>query len=127
MITFKDYLLEYANKENAFFSGISKLKVRTKEGIFNGKDMTRAHLRKHKNTVAKQYKHKHPIVDRVAQGQANNVAVAGKELEQILRSYDTDFNVGTKSLGNSVNITMSTDNRGNIKAIISKKVKQNGL
>lgn len=122
MVTFKDYLLEYASKDKANFFGISKMK----SGL-NGKDWNNPHGRKHVNTIAKEYKHKHPIVDRVAQGQANNVAVAGKVLEQILKLYDTDFNVGTKSLGNSVNITMSTDNRGNIKAIISKKVKQNGL
>ena len=122
MVTFKDYLLEYASKEKSTFFGISKMKSGR-----NGKDWNNPHGRKHTNTVAKEYKHKHPIVYRVAYGRDNNVSVAGKVLEQILKLYDTDFSIGTKSLGNSVNITMSTDNRGNIKAIISKKIKENGM
>jgi hypothetical protein len=122
MVTFKDYLLEYASKEKSKFFGISKMK----SGL-NGKDWNNPHGRKHANTIAKTYKHKHPIVDRVVQGQANNVPVSGSVLDQILGLYDTDFDIGKKSLGNSVEITMSTDNKGNPKAIISKKVKQNGL
>lgn len=122
MVTFKDYLLEYASKEKARFFGISKMKSGS-----NGKDWNNPHGRKHINTVAKTYEHKHPIVDRVVQGHTNNVPVAGPVLDQILKLYDTDFDIGKKSLGNSVEIVMTTDNRGNRKAVISKKDKQNGL
>lgn len=110
MVTFKDYLLEYANRENAFFSGISKLKVRTKEGIFNGKDMTRAHLRKHKNHNVKEYDHKHPIINSICQGKANNVLKAGVELTNLLNLYNMVFEPGVKTIGNSnVEIEMYED------------------
>ena len=122
MVTFKDYLLEYASKEKAKFFGISKMKSGS-----NGKDWNNPHGRKHANTIAKTYNHKHPIVDRVVQGMTNNVHIAGPMLDQILNLYDTDFDIGTKSLGNSVEITMSTDNKGNRRAIITRKVQQNGL
>jgi len=110
MVTFKDYLLEYANRENAFFSGISKLKVRTKEGIFNGKDMTRAHLRKHKNHNVKEYDHKHPIINSICQGKTNNVLMVGINLTSLLNCYGIVFEPGVKTIGNSnVEIEMFED------------------
>jgi hypothetical protein len=109
MVTFKNYILEYVkNKDSSLFFGISKMKHGN-----NGKDWNRVHLRKHANTVVDEYDHKHPIIDSIVRGNANNVPVTGANLNNILRLYDTIFEIGLKTLGNSsVEIEMFEDKHG---------------
>ena len=109
MVTFKNYILEYVkDKEKSLFFGISKMKYGN-----NGKDWNRAHLRKHANTVVDEYNHKHPIIDSIVRGNADNVPVSGVNLNSILRLYNTVFEIGLKTLGNScVEIEMSEDEEG---------------
>ena len=119
MITFEQYILEYAKKEHSMFSGVSKLKHGQ-----NGKNFDSAATRVHANTVPKTYVHKHPLVSNVANGKANNVAVAGPQLQMILKLYDTDYEDNTtKTLGNSnVEIVIS-----NGQAILRQKVENHDV
>lgn len=121
MVTFKQFLAEYATKENARFFGITKLKAGN-----NGKLLDNTN-RKHKNTFAKKYIHKNPLVDNICQGQANNVQVSGDSLLSILAQYEVQFEPGVKTLGNScVEVEMFHDNNGMQKGVLRNK-KQNGL
>jgi len=123
MISFKEFLAEYASKENALFFGISKLK----SGI-NGKTLDDPHNRKHKNAFAKTYKHKHPLINSICQGQANNVQLAGKPLLSLLSLYNVEFQPGVKTLGNSnVEVEMLVDERGLQRGILRNRKKNNGL
>ena len=122
MITFKEYLIEYASKENARFFGISKLKAGN-----NGKLIDNTN-RKHKNAFAQPYNHKHPVINNICQGKANNVQIAGKNLLSILSLYGVQFEPGVKTLGNSdVEIEMYTDRDGIQKGILRNRKKSNGL
>ena len=109
MVTFKNYILEYVkDKEKSLFFGISKMKHGN-----NGKDWDRAYLRKHTNTVVDEYDHKHPIIDSIVRGSDDNVPVSGVNLNNILRLYNTIFEIGLKTLGNSsVEIEMFEDEEG---------------
>jgi len=124
MITFREYLIEYAKKENVLHRQLTGIKSGK-----NGKSYDRVHSRKNVNTVAKEYIHKHPLVGRVASGQVNNVQVPTRELLTILAMYDTKFESGEeKSLGNSgAKVKMFIDKNGNKTGIISGRKKQNGL
>lgn len=124
MITFREYLIEYAKKENVLHRQLTGIKSGP-----NGKSFDRAHSRKNVNTVAKEYIHKHPLVGRVASGQADNVQVPTKELQSILAMYDVEFSEGEeKGLGNSgAKVKMFIDKNGNKAGIISGRKKQNGL
>lgn len=93
----------------------------------NGKSIMRGG-RKHQNLIAKEYQHKEPIVNKIVAGKANKVHISGTPLMNILRNYDTEFEIGTKVLGNSgCMITMFTDQTGAKRAILSNRKKQNGL
>jgi len=109
MVTFSDYLLEYnKNKEKSLFFGIAKMKHGN-----NGKDWNRAHERKHINTVTKEYNHKHPIINSICQGKADNVPITGVNLNNILKLYSMIFEPGLKTIGNSdVEIEMFEDEEG---------------
>jgi hypothetical protein len=127
MLPFKDYLLEYAKKEQSIIAGIGTQKARTVSGNINGKDRNSPFAG---NVNAKLYKHKHPLVGRVIEGKADNVPLNSILLSQILQVYNTDADVNgkPKSLGSSgAEIVMQQDNRGNTTGILRKKVKQNGM
>lgn len=109
MVTFNEYLLEYVkDKDKSLFFGISKMKHGN-----NGKDWNNPHGRKHMNTVAKEYNHKHPIINSICQGKADNISVAGHNLNGILKLYNMLFEPGIKTVGNSdVEIEMYEDEEG---------------
>ena len=122
MVTFKEFLAEYASKDNARFFGISKLTAGN-----NGKTLDDPYNRKHKNAFAKTYSHKSPVVDSISQGKANNIQLAGEPLLSLLSLYDVQFEPGVKTLGNSsVEVEMFNDERGLQRGILRSK-KQNGL
>ena len=126
MVTFKSYLLEYVkDKDKSLFFGIAKMKHGN-----NGKDWNRIHDRKHANTVTKEYNHKHPIINSICQGKADNVHVAGVNLNSLLNLYNTIFEPGVKTLGNSdVEIEMFEDEEGGQHGRLrnKKKTQPNGL
>ena len=79
MVTFREYLLEYVkDKDKSLFFGISKMKHGN-----NGKDWNNPHGRKHMNTVPIEYNHKHPIINSICQGRADNIQVTGANLNTI--------------------------------------------
>jgi hypothetical protein len=123
MITFKEYLIEYATKQNSQFFNIAKLKAPN-----NGKSFDNIHNRKHANTIKKEYSHKHPIIDRICKGNSNNVHLAGPPLLSILDLYNTQFQPGTKTLGNSdVEVEMYEDEEGTQRGILRNRKKNNVL
>lgn len=123
MISFKEYLIEYATKQNSQFFDIVKLKAPN-----NGKSFDNAHGRKHANTIKKEYSHKHPIIDSICTGKSNNVQLAGPRLMSILGLYNTAFEPGLKTLGNSdVEVEMFEDEEGVQVGILRNRKKQNGL
>ena len=108
MISFKEYLIEYATKQNSQFLNITTLKAPN-----NGKSFGNVLTRKHSNTFKKEYKHKHPIVDGICTGKSNNVQLKGPRLMTILNLYGTTFEPGIKTLGNSdVEVEMFEDEEG---------------
>lgn len=108
MISFKEYLVEYATKQNSQFANITTLKAPN-----NGKSFANALTRKHANTFRKEYNHKHPIVDSICTGKSNNVQLKGPRLLSILNLYNTTFEPGVKTLGNSdVEVEMFEDEEG---------------
>lgn len=119
MISFKEYLLEYAKKQNSQFLNITTLKAPN-----NGKSFGNALTRKHTNTLRKEYTHKHPIIDGICTGKSNNVQLAGPRLLSILNLYSTDFEPGVKTLGNSdVEVEMFEDEEGVEIGILRKRKK----
>lgn len=105
MKSYKRYFLEYYKGDPY-----------TNPRMSNGKDVNRINNRKNTNTVNKEYKHKHPLINTVSTGKANNVKVAGQQLINILRLYGVQFVAGdTKVLGNSnVEVEMQNLNGVNI-------------
>lgn len=123
MMTFKEYLVEYATKQNSQMFGISKLRAGT-----NGKLVDDPHNRKHKNAFKQEYTHKHPVIDSICRGKSNNVQMAGQSLLSILTLYGTQFEPGIKTLGNSdVEVEMYEDEEGNQRGILRNRKKSNGL
>ena len=123
MITFKEYLIEYASKQNAAFFGISKLKAGS-----NGKRLDDPYNRKHKNAFKKEYSHKHPIIDGICRGRSNNVQIAGQPLLSILSLYGVRFEPGIKTLGNSdVEVEMYEDEEGMQRGILRNRKPKNVL
>jgi hypothetical protein len=123
MINFKEYLTEYASKQNSQFLNIAKLKAPN-----NGKSFDNAFNRKHANTIKKEYSHKHPIIDGIVTGKSNNVQLVGPRLMSILGLYGTQFEPGVKTLGNSdVEVEMFEDEEGKQIGILRNRKKQNGL
>ena len=123
MINFKDYLVEYATKQNSQLFGIAKLRA----GI-NGKLLDDPYDRKHKNTFKKEYIHKHPISDNISRDLSNNVQLVGSPLQSILALYNTQFEPGVKTLGNSdVEVEMSIDKDGQQRGVLRNRKKNNGL
>ena len=123
MISFKEYLIEYATRHDSQLFGIVKLKAPN-----NGKSFDNAHSRKHVNTFRKEYTHKHPIIDSICTGKSNNVQLAGPRLMSILGLYNTAFEPGLKTLGNSdVEVEMFEDEEGVQVGILRNRKKQNGL
>lgn len=125
MITFKEFLLEYAKGDNAVYFGAATVKYG-----FNGKSYDRAFDRKNFNTVKKEYKHKHPIISSIIKGNANNVVIGGAKLRQILNMYQIENKPGKKTLGNSgVSIEIFVDQQGNQKGILRRRKthNQNGM
>lgn len=97
--------------------GISKLRA----GI-NGKLIDDPYNRKHKNAFKRDYTHKHPVVDRICSGKANNIRMAGQPLITILSLYNTKFEPGIKILGNSdVEVEMYEDEEGQCQGILRSK------
>ncbi len=88
----------------------------------NGKSIMRPG-RKHQNLIKKQYIHKHPVIDKIVNGNANNILVAGQNMMNILRMYDTHFEQGkVKILGNSgVAIKMQHDRHGKPMGFLVKR------
>lgn len=123
MITFKEYLVEYATKQNSQLFGIAKLRAGT-----NGKLLDNPHNRKHVNAFKKEYSHKHPVIDNICRGKSNNVQLAGPPLLSILDLYNTQFEPGVKTLGNSnVEVEMYEDEEGLQRGILRNRKKNNGL
>jgi len=123
MISFKKYLIEYATRQNSQMFGITKIKA----GI-NGKLIDDPYNRKHKNAYKQNYTHKHPVIDNICSGKANNVRMTGQPLISILSLYDTKFEPGIKTLGNSdVEVEMFEDEEGLCQGILRSKKKNNGL
>ena len=128
MVTFKDYLLEYTKSAEEAYANIASMKSGK-----NGKSWNRIHTRKNPNTVAKDYKHKHPLVGRVVRGEINNVRLNNAQLLQITKAYPNVHlkpNNRPKTLGNSgAEIVVSLNRRGKYTGILRKKVKKvkNGL
>lgn len=123
MIPFTEYLLEYIkSKQNAQMFGASKIRSGT-----NGKVFDRVNNRKNVNTVRKDYDHKSPIVNSIAQGKANNIQMAGGPLLSLLKLYDTEYEPNTiKTLGNSgVEVQLMDNQRGIVRS--KKKGQSNGL
>lgn len=115
MVPFKQYILEYAK----FGDNLTKLKSGT-----NGKNYDNAFNRKHVNTVKKEYKHKHPLIDSVVKGISNNIPLKGQPLAALLNTYQTDFVPGVKTLGNSgVEVEMYEDEEGTPCGILRNKNK----
>jgi hypothetical protein len=117
MVDFKKYFLEY-------FKGNPITNPNPK----NGK---RLHVdpgtRKNINYVNKEYKHKHPLIDNITSGRADNVSLKGSPLTALLNTYDTHFEPGTKILGNSnVEAEMFEDEEG-VPCAILKRRKQNAM
>ena len=79
--------------------------------------------RKHQNLIKKQYIHKHPVIDKIVNGRANNLLVAGQNMMNILRMYDTQYEAGkVKILGNSgVAIRMQKDRAGKPMGFLVKR------
>lgn len=81
-----------------YFKGDSIINPR----MMNGKDPNRVSSRKNVSTLKKDYKHKHPLLDSIVSGKANNVKVVGQPFLNILTKYDIEFIPNdTKVLGNS--------------------------
>lgn len=109
MVTFKEFLLEYKTKTNSLISGIVDLK----SGI-NGKSFNRVGMRKHSNTIRKEYKPKHNIPTGVIKGQV---------LINLLNNYKVDFEPGEKHLGNSSSIIkMYIDKNGEKCGVVRKEI-----
>lgn len=108
MVTFKEYLVEYATKQNSQMFGMTKMKAGP-----NGKLLDNPYGRKKENAFKQKYKHGYPIIDSICRCAANNVRLAGPELISILSFYKTNFKPGECSvLGNSdVEVEMYEDNR----------------
>ena len=122
MVTFREYLLEYATKQNSQFFGISKLKAGS-----NGK-LIGDTGRVNQNAFKQEFIHKHPIIDNICRGKTNNVQVAGQPLLAILAQYDTKFEPGIKNIGNScAEVEMYVDNNGVQRGIFKNKTKTNVL
>jgi len=111
MTSFRKYILEY-------YKGNSILNV----NMSNGKNINRAHQRKHVNTAPIDYEHKDPVVDKISRGKANNITIGGSKLNHLLKLYNMKFAPGkTKVIGNSnVSITMRVS-RGGIQQGICRK------
>lgn len=123
MISFKEYLLEYATKQNSRFFGISKLRAGN-----NGKLLDDPYDREIKTSFPQVYNHKHPIINNICQGKANNVQMSGEPLLSILNLYNTQFKPGVKTLGNSdVEIEMYEDGEGQQRGILRNRKNKNGL
>lgn len=110
MLTFKEYLLEYADKRNKL-SNIVKMKSGS-----NGKDRNRVHMRKHVNTDPKQYGYSNSDVDKIMNGSAKLIPVSRERLSSLLAEYGIDFEPDTvKVLGNSgVEVHMFADRTGKL-------------
>lgn len=118
MIRFREYFLEY-------FKGNKILNPNPVNGKNIHKD---AGSRVHVNTVPKEYKHKHPIIDSICTGRANNVQIAGQPLLQILSLYNTGFTPGVVTLGNSnVEAEMYEDEEGRQVGILRNRKQKNGV
>lgn len=118
MIRYREYFLEY-------FKGNKILNPNPT----NGKN---PHIdpsgRKHVNFVPKTYKHKHPIIDSICTGKANNVKMAGQPLLRILSLYGTAFTPGVMVLGNSdVEAEMYEDEEGQQIGILRNRNKGNAV
>lgn len=113
MTSFRKYILEY-------YKGNSILNAKM---VGNHKDPNRAHLRKHVNTAPIEYKHKHPIIDKISTGKTNNITVSGPMLNQLLNLYNMKFAANkTKVIGNSnVSITMRVNPNGVQQGICRKR------
>ena len=123
MMTFKEYMLEYATKDKSLFFGVSKIKHGS-----NGKSYDNANSRKHINTAPKQYKHKHPLVDSICTNKTNNVRLQGQPLLNILSLYNTRFLPGeTSVLGNSgVEVSDMSENEEGVPCATLRK-RTNGV
>jgi hypothetical protein len=105
MVTFREYLLEYAKNQHSIDSGIVGMKATAANGNPNGKNFNRQHSRLanggKSNTIAQPFQHKNALVHSVIQGKSNNIKLNNIQLNQILKDYNTTFDGTTKTLGNS--------------------------
>jgi hypothetical protein len=129
MVTFREYLLEYAKSQHSIDSGIVSMKATAANGNPNGKNFNRINSRLanggKSNTIAQPFQHKNALVHSVIQGKANNIKLNSVQLNQILKDYNTTFDGTPKTLGNSdAEIVPLPNNAG---VILRKKVQQNGL
>ena len=113
MLRYKEYFLEYHKNNNEV----------TNPRIINGKNpYIDPSERKNGNIIKKEYKHKHPVVDSITSGRANNVSLKGLPLEALLKTYNTHFEQGTKVLGNSdVEAELYEDEEGIPCAILKRR------
>ena len=129
MVTFREYLLEYAKNQHSIDSGIVNMKAIAANGNPNGMSFNRQHSRLanggKSNTIAQPFQHKNTLVHSVIQGKANNIKLNSVQLDQILKDYNTTFDGTSKTLGNSnAEIVPMPNNAG---VILRKKVQRNGL
>lgn len=117
MLSYKKYFLEYYKGDEL-----------TNPRMSNTKD---PHIdpseRVHANATKQEYKHKHPIIDNITSGRANNVSMKGQVLIDLLNTFNTHFESGiSKSLGNSnVEANMYEDEQGMPCAILKRKPNTN--
>lgn len=118
MRTFKEYLIEYADRDNAPSKGIADLKSGG-----NGKSWNRINSRKNTNTIPKGDSHKSQHVNNIVSGKTSSISLAGNVLLNTLAEYGVEFEEGaTKTLGNSnVAVSMFVDNNGNKSGVLKRK------
>ncbi len=119
MIRYREYFLEY-------FKGNKILNPNA------GLSSKRAHIdpsaRVNLNFVKKTYKHKHPVIDSICTGKADNVKMAGQPLLRILSLYGTAFTPGVMVLGNSdVEAEMYEDEEGQQVGVLRNRNKGNAV
>ena len=118
MQPFKEYLIEYVDRDNAEHKGIADIKSGR-----NGKSWNRVNSRKNLNTIPKGDSHKSPIVNKIVSGKISSTALAGNVLLNVLAEYGVEYEEGaTKTLGNSnVAVSMFVDSNGNKSGVLKRK------
>lgn len=87
-----------------------------------GKNVNNVLDRKNVNTVNKQYRHKHPLVDKIVRGTLTTKNLNNRELRELVKAYNIDLSPGQRVLGNSsVLLTIKSDQQGILIGTLSKR------